>query len=423
MSSFNISVFSSTNLLNWEELRTLLQSAEGGNFRVVEPRDSEYALVRYVKGKSDTSNPMTRWARSVVFHKASRLPVCIAPPKANSNLTEEVLNTCVSAEEFVDGTMINVFRVKGGDATIATRSRIGGASRFYEDGPTFEAMLREAMLAHNVTCLDNLLPEQPEAAAVFTSLVLQHPANRIVQNVSTPTFVIVHQGWVDSAGVVNITENAADFRVVVAGDGDDSFCEVNSYSLNAIRASRTVDQWVTQQAQTKGFGWQGLVLKDGRGSRWRVRSQVYETVRRIRGNESSTEERFARLRLARQTEQYISFYPEDRPVFYELEGRLRANTRRLATYYADVFRMRKVAYNDLPWPYKHHVSVLHNRFKDVLRAEGKKVDLQEVVRYVNALGVEDLHNMCKEHTLIVKKRANGDATTASAVAVAEAVDA
>jgi hypothetical protein len=62
------------------------------------------------------------------------------------------------------------------------------------------------------------------------------------------------------------------------------------------------------------------------------------------------------------------------------------------------------------------VSVLHNRFKDTLRAEGKKVDLQEVIRYVNELTSEDLRNMVKEHTLIVKKRADAvaDATPAPA---------
>jgi hypothetical protein len=408
MANFNISVFTNAkaSFPHWDALRVHLQSAAGGKLRVVEPRDSEYALVRYVKGQSDMSSPLVRWSRSVVYHKQTGLPVCIAPSKAEANVTEEVLNACVSAEEFVDGTMINVFRVKGGAATIATRSRIGGAGRFYDDGPTFEQMLREVLITHNINSLDDILPDMHSTEAVFTSLVLQHPANRIVQSIGAPTFVIVHQGWVDAAGTVTITQSAPEFRVVVENDGDDSFCEIPSYSLNSIRAARTVEQWVTQQAQQKGFGWQGLVLKDNTGKRWRVRSQVYETVRRIRGNESSAEERFARLRLARQTEQYISFYPEDRPVFYELEGRLRANTRRLATYYADVFRLRKVAYNDLPWPYKHHVSVLHNHFKDTLRAEGKKVDLQEVIRYVNELGVEDLRNMTKEHTLIVKKRAD-----------------
>jgi hypothetical protein len=169
---------------------------------------------------------------------------------------------------------------------------------------------------------------------------------------------------------------------------------------------------VAEKAQKHGFGWQGVVLKDGQGNRWRVRSEVYETVRQIRGNESSNEERFARLRKSRTLDQYIAFFPEDRDMMYDLEGRLRKNTRQLLQFYIDVFRSRTSAYHDLPWPYKHHVSVLHNLFKDILRAQGQKVNFEEVVRYVNGLGMEDTANMSKKHTLVVKKAVDTPAAPA-----------
>jgi hypothetical protein len=134
-------------------------------------------------------------------------------------------------------------------------------------------------------------------------------------------------------------------------------------------------------------------------------------VRRIRGNESSKEERFARLRKTRGMTQYLAFYPEDREAMYELEGLLRKNTRQLYTFYGDVFRGRKTPYHELPWPYKHHVSVLHNLFKDVLRAQSKKVTLEEVVKYVNGLGLEDLVNMTKVHSLELRKKPEATAET------------
>jgi hypothetical protein len=335
-----------------------------------------------------------------VVDKESRLPVCVAPPKA-ANLTDLSVEQAIIAEEFVDGTMVNLFSVGDtGFVNLATRSRLGGKSKFYETGPTFEDMFQDALKAHSIETMSDILPASNEGvAAVFTSTVLQHPSNRIVKSIGPPTFQLVHQGRVFTDGRVELVEDATEMECAKEGD----FFEIQPYSLTAVKGAKSVESWVSQQALERGFGWQGLILKDGKGMRWRIRSLVYETVRRIRGNESSAEERFARLRADRLVDQYISFYPEDRPQLYELEGLLRKNTRQLAQFYTDVFRTRKTPYHELPWPYKHHVSVLHNLFKDVLRAKEKKIDLDEVVRYVNGLPVDDLANMAKVHTLTLRK--------------------
>lgn len=398
---------------SWDALKAWLQSAEGGKLRIVEPRESPYALVRQVKGQSDFSLPHVPWCRSVVVDKERRLPVCVAPPKA-STLQEDSVKIATSAEEFVDGTMLNVQSVTG-DATIgvATRSRVGGKTRFQEDGKTFEEMFHEAMDAHGVESYASILPVSTTAVANFTSCVFQHPENRIVKAISAPTFMIIHQGSVDAEGRVTIEEDAANFRAETKSTEDDFF-EVQPQNLDSIRAAHSVEAWVTQQAQERGFGWQGLILKDGQGRRQRVRSSVYETVRRIRGNESSVTERFARLRSTRTTDQQLAFQPEDKIVFYETEGRLRKNTRQLSNFQADVFRFRKTAYHQLPWPYKHHVSVLHNLQKDTLRAQNKKIDFDQVVRQVNSLSVEDLANFTKTHrTELVADKPTADVPVAS----------
>jgi hypothetical protein len=407
--AYTIDVFTAwPGYSSWEALKSWLISEDGGKLRVVEPRESRFALVRYVKGQSDFSKNHVRWCRSVVVEKETRLPVCVSPPKA-SELKDDTLECVTSAEEFVDGTMLNVFKAGNDmidikdDPLISTRSMIGGKGRFYDNGPSFDTMLREALEANGIKSLRAIIPHSVNADSMFTSLVLQHPSNRIVKSIQKPTFQIVHQGRVSSNGIVTIYEDVNDFVCEVGEGGSEDFFEVQPYALAAIRGAKNVQEWVTKQAQERGFGWQGVVLKDGTGNRWRVRSAIYETVRRIRGNESTDEERFARLRSTRSIEQYLSFYPEDREKMYALEGTLRKNTRQLFHFYADVFRARKTAYHELPWPYKHHVSVLHNLYKDVLRKSNKKIDLDEVIRYVNGLGLEDHVNMAKTHKLELKK--------------------
>ena len=407
MSSYTVNCFTNwvSDFASWVDLKTWLTSEAGGKLRVVEPRDSPYALIRYVKGQSNLDLEHVRWCRSVVVQKETRLPVCVAPPKS-SIFEENTVDVATVAEEFVDGTMINIFKVGDAEPQIATRSRLGGRTRFYERGPTFGEMFNDAMKQMGLERLESVLYES-DGGPRFTSTVLQHPANRIVKSVFKPGFVIIHQGTVAADGVVTMYEDASEF--IVSGSAD---IEVQGYKLAPIQAAKTVRDWVEQQAQERGFGWQGLVLKDGKGRRWRMWSDIYQTVRRFRGNESTNEERFARLRKSRSLDQYLSFFPEDRPVFYDLEGQLRKNSRQLFHFYSDVFRARKTAYHELPWPYKHHVSQLHNLFKDVLKAQGKKVDLEQVIRYVNSLTVEDTANMSKVHKLDLRPAKKPEAEVA-----------
>ena len=380
-----------SNFSSWEDLRTWLQTEDGGKLRVIEPKHSPYALVRYVKGQSDFTKEHVGWCRSVVVNKETRRVMSVAPPKA-STITESTLSEATVAEEFVDGTMMNLFRVSDTETVeLATRSRINANSRFYEGGPSFAEMLQEAM---NGAKLSSIIECVDPAYAEFTSVVVQHPKNRIVKRVDKPAFVILHQGWVDEDGSVIIKEDSTDFHT----EGEHSDTIAIPYKLERISGAKSMEAWVAEQAQTRGFGWQGVVIKDGKGKRWRVRSQVYETVRRIRGNESTVEERYARLRKERTMNQYLAFYPEDREVLYEIEGRLRANTRQLLRFYGDVFRARKTPYHELPWPYKHHVSVLHNEYKEKLKVLKQTVDMAAVVSYVNTLELADLANMMKKHS-------------------------
>ena len=397
--SYSVSVFTKwvSNYQSWDDLKAWLTSAEGGSLRVVEPRDSDYAIVRYNKGTSNFTLAHVPWCRSVVVHKASRLPVSVAPPKA-SELDENEAAGATVAEEFVDGTMLNVFNYLDSEVSLATRSRLNANSSFYANGPTFASMFADALTTLGVEASTDLLPK--DGVAHFASTVVQHPGNRIVKVVATPTLTLIHQGWTEANGTVHLVEDASQFQV--KSSREDADLEVQGYKMEPLRAAKSVKEWVAKQAQDRGYGWQGLVLKDGAGKRWRVRSDIYETVRRIRGNESTLEERFARLRKTRTKDQYEAFFPEDKTALYELEGRLRKNTRNLSRFYTDVFRARSVPYHELPWPYKHHVSVLHNLFKDTLRAQKKKVDLEAVIHYVNGLNQDDLANMLKEHNLALK---------------------
>jgi hypothetical protein len=412
---YQVEVFKSWPLKStWDELKAWLVSEDGGLLRVVEPPNSLYALVRYTNGKSNFSVPHVPWCRSVVVNKAMRLPVCVSPVKADF-LTDNSVNDATLAEEFVDGSMVNVFHSAGDESVvISTRGRIGANKSFYAGGPSFSSMLHDAMKEQGVDNYSDMLPSC-DTLHRFTSVVLQHPLNRLVMKVEKPAFVIVHQGWVMESGLMFIEEDAAEFNYLTSMNK--GAAEIQPYNLESVRSAKTVCEWVSTQAKERGVSWQGLILKDGLGRRWRLRSDVYNTLRNLRGNESTPEERYARLRKTHAVDQYLAFYSEDKQILYDMEGRLRKNTRQLSYFYMDVFRSRKTNFYELPWPYKHHVSVLHNYYKNTLRQNKKKVDLNEVVKYVNSLSIEDTANMLKVHSLDLKKSSVSDNAPANATEI------
>jgi hypothetical protein len=147
--------------------------------------------------------------------------------------------------------MINAFRDASGVVQIASRSKLGATGTFYSKRP-FSALLEDALKSKGQD-LQTILP----ADAEFGSFLLQHPEHRIVALRSEPALHLIHTGTVAEDGTVHIQENEA----------------LESVTLPSIPTTvLEFQQVVAQLAEQRGYMWQGLVLKDGQGGRWRWRS-------------------------------------------------------------------------------------------------------------------------------------------------------
>jgi hypothetical protein len=135
-------------------------------------------------------------------------------------------------------------------------------------------------------------------------------------------------------------------------------------------------------AVQRGWRWQGLVFKDGAGRRWRLRSSTYTMLRRLRGNEATTEDRFLRLRKNKEVVEYLKHYSEDREAFWTLETLLRERSGNVLSAYIDVHKAHTVAFKELPEAYRPAVFVLHKLWLQELREKGHVVRGIEASRVV-----------------------------------------
>jgi hypothetical protein len=148
-----------------------------------------------------------------------------------------------------------------------------------------------------------------------------------------------------------------------------------------------VKDWVSAQALERGFGWQGLVLKDGTGGRLRFRSKAYMMVRTLRGDSPRLDVQFLKLREKGMLETYLYYYSEEGAAMWQQEQNIRQLTEQLYTLYVNTHIKHSNKFSELPAFWKTHVYALHSLYLGTLKARGFFIRKQEVIQYVNQLPI------------------------------------
>ena len=199
-----------TNSINLNVTHVLNNEDNNFNIKKYTFNNNEYKIIRYVKDKLknllsngiyEKYSEVSKY-RSVIIR--NNKVVCFAPEKSldYSFFVEKYSTENSWLEDFIDGTMINVFYDNIKETwEIATRSTVGANIVFFNDvknykyfdnnnyfkdyyNLTFRSMFFEACNSCNLdlNCLDK---------KYVYSFVLQHPFNRIVTPILTPVIYLV----------------------------------------------------------------------------------------------------------------------------------------------------------------------------------------------------------------------------------------
>jgi hypothetical protein len=352
----------------WNALSAHLRSEAGGGLIITEECNNK-VIIHYDKRSSNMTADHVRWSRSVVWDTVANRPIAIAPPKAAE--PDDTMMDSIGAKEgwtyqdYLEGVTLNVWS-EGSISEIASRTRFGADAGFYSS-KTFKDMLADALDGMNI---GDLIP----AGYTFISVLLQHPEHRVVEKVAAPAIFRLHAGRCDADGTVTIDEGI--------GGGPDE--------VDAPDAEQTVKAWFGEMAAAKPWEWQGIVMKDGAGHRWRLRSNSYRMVRSLRGSMSRADERFFALRRAGLVKTYLYYYPEDKQLYWRIEKWLRSTTNSIYAAYCDVYKAKAVELDSVAPMFRTHVRGLHAKYLAELRPAGKTVNHAEAVTYMNGQPVPRL---------------------------------
>jgi hypothetical protein len=361
---------------NKENTSTILKTTK------VHLNDSSYTVIKYDK-KSLTMDLIPSYGlfRSVIINSNNHV-VCIAPPKSiplNDFINKyESFTNDITQEEFIDGTMINVFWDKHWQ--ISTRNTIGATSCFYKGGggdkntKTFKEMFEEAAKENNLNI--NLLEKE-----CCYSFVLQHPDNRIVVPLAKPQLYLVGVCLItnQSSEVCVHFHNSQEFKIFFERVLKSTVKFPKVFTYNSY--SELIDTFASNDTPYDVVG--VVVHNKLTGERTKIRNPNYEQVRSLRGNQPKLQYQYLCLRKEGKVCDFLTYYPEMNKQFSIFREQLHLFTDTLFASYISCYIRKEKPLREFSEQYRTHMFHLHQMYMNELREKNQYITRSSVVHFVN----------------------------------------
>ena len=345
--------------------------------------NSSYKVVRYDKNfLSIDLIPTYGLCRSVIINSKNKV-VGFAPPKSISSeqfIQKYNENTPgVVFEQFVEGTMINVFWDDSigltGGWEISTRNTVGATSSFYKSkqSKTFRDMFLEAASENKMDF--SILDKK-----YSYSFVVQHPENRIVVPFKKPQLYLVAVYSINNDNN-GITVDAHDCQQFKEFFSSTSVMFPHFYNFHTY--SSLIENCASMNTR---YDCVGVVLHNKlTGERSKIRNPVYEQVRNLRGNQPKLQYQYLSLRKEGRVGEFLKFYPESKKEFSGFRDQVHLFTDTIFANYVSCYIKKERPLKEFPDQYRTHMFNIHQKFINELREKKQFVTNTVVQKYVNEL--------------------------------------
>ena len=348
--------------------------------------NSSYYLVNYDKKtmrKNNIDNEINyiKHFRSVVLNE-DRKVIGFSPPMCEPRHVMNVIDfpNIQFAEEFVEGTMVNVFYNSANDVqswVFSTKNTISPVEK--PAGKCFRSMFLKACADANLNFDD--LPKE-----YAYSFVMQHPDNVIVAPVKTTALYII---------AIYLIKNSDDFTAATAYEMErsvlkwSSFSKVSHPARLGMKGQDDFDKIVKIYASPHSlYYYPGVMFRSNTGERFKLRNPNYEMVKNAKGPHARCEIVYLHLKQMNYLRKHLERCPEDELTFFEFQSKLYNYTSNLHKNYLDCYIYKKMSLKGFPIKYRNNMYKLHNDYLNVLKPDGKRVTMSHAVQFVNALSVQ-----------------------------------
>lgn len=294
--------------------------------------------------------------RSLIYDESGNV-VSFCPLSSNDvneYFNDDKLNDNVRVEQYVEGTMINLF-YDNGKWNYATRRNVGGENSFWITGSrkktTFSKMFEDCCDTINLN-INDLNKEH------IYSFVMQHVDNRIINPILNNKLYLISVYAKPTESYPNTIKmikdiNNKELNIPECLSRPEYMTENNKNDITNKYASPSTD-----------YSIMGINLFNTEtGQRTKIRNPAYEELKKLRGNQAKIEYHYLTLRKNNKLDEFIHFFPEFSHDFHHFEAKIQNFTRELYNRYVDCYMHRAKPLREYEAHYKKHMFNIHEQYK------------------------------------------------------------
>jgi hypothetical protein len=346
--------------------------------------NKQYSIIRY--DKSVLSNdliPSYGLCRSIIVNDRNKV-VAYSPSKSMpfDTFKEKYPDNShqqLTAQEFVEGTMINVFWDDtiglAGGWEIATRNSVGANCVFFQSksAKTFRTMFLEAAAENNLI-LNNLSKQY------CFSFVLQHPDNRIVTPFKKPQLYLIAAYYINHISDYDIEVYNNKLSAIKDFDWTNTtikFPEVFTFT----NYDELINKYASMNTPYNIMG--VVIINEDTVERTKIRNPVYTEIKALRGNQPKLQYQYISLRKQGKVKDYLTYYAEHKGAFNEFKSQIHNFTNMLTANYIACYIKKENPLLQFPTQYRTHMFKIHQTYINELLKQKLYVNRTMVINYVN----------------------------------------
>lgn len=349
----------------------LYATDKGIKVKQVNCDDKKLYMLNYIRSKLTEGNVDSLGLfRSVITDGINIL--CFSPPKSIKivNFINNLNYKDVKIEEFIEGTMINLFYYNN-TWMCSTKGTIGAKCKFFRDYPkTYRVLFLEAMESCNLE-FSMLNPE------FCYSFILQHPENRIVVPFARKNLVLTSMyrctnNNVESVDLINIQ------------GAEISYAKTIENIYESYHGQSFLDLFDYFSSLNIDYKNMGIVLKCN-GKRSKIWNPSYLKVKSLRGNNPKIQFQYFHLLKDKKLREFLKFYPEYNELFNKYKIDLFSWTDQLWKNYKSCYIRKEAPLRKYSLQFRTHMFKIHEAYINDLMPQNKKTDKLYVINYVKSL--------------------------------------
>ncbi len=333
-------------------------------------------LIHYNKKMLNTENMDNyKCVRSIIVDKSDNNKVVMMSPFKSLPFEEfkQKYPDNIIVEEFVEGTMVNVFFASN-KWQISTKTNIGGNTKFFSK-KTFKELFYEAGDESGIKL--ELLDE-----TISYSFVLQHPENRIVYKLMKMRLYLVEAHRLDHKEDTNHThiEVLNVIELLKSPAFEDS--SVNYPYIHSVDNYDDLDR-INMNKNCMGI----IIRNYWNNDRTKLRSKEYEQIRLLRGNNPNLYYHFIELTRNNKVDKFLHHYSEYKTDFENWKIMNEEFNNKLYKNYVRCYIKKEMKLGSFPNNYKTHMYHLHEYYKNVLKPDKKFITIDVVNKYIDGIDI------------------------------------